>query len=327
VSGSKKNIEIACYVCGDILPHDHIGIRCSQSHHMCEEHSREFVASVMSEPTMMLPAKCPICRVELSSEVFERFVPAEQQALCFRTMMSKPSASRLSADEVLVGCPFCDYAEIHPKDGVKKGMAFLFCGHPSCKKTSCIVCKSHVPTVKSDFPTQEEEETFLHHSRCQELAESKAILEAAIEGGMHGACPNCKLPGRKIDYQCTHMHCENCQSVWCYVCGMLEGKCNKANPRGNIYSHNRGWKRSCRRCPMYLHEIGTIDSTWPGGDDAASIEMFHRRKILQNLKKAFQKMGMALVRDVDEHFKIIESSGFTYDDIENVPDLLFERKK
>jgi hypothetical protein len=72
-------------------------------------------------------------------------------------------------------------------------------------------------------------------------------------------CPGCGNGGRK-DTACTHMTCEECHTVWCYVCGIAEKYLDKANPDGNIFSHNDNWKTLYpKRCPMFFLELHDID--------------------------------------------------------------------
>jgi hypothetical protein len=56
-------------------------------------------------------------------------------------------------------------------------------------------------------------------------------------------CPGCRTPGEKND-ACTHMRCTmvinsvKCDVKWCYVCGLKESECDRANGEQSIFYHN-----------------------------------------------------------------------------------------
>ena len=95
-----------------------------------------------------------------------------------------------------------------------------------CKKGSCCICYKEFKVPKSEFALTEQEFEELHgekgmlsHNKCYEFKDMKQEWEEAIDKGTRRRCPQCDVGGVKDD-ACTHMTCDNCQTQWCYLCGL-----------------------------------------------------------------------------------------------------------
>jgi len=143
----------------------------------------------------------------------------------------------------------------------------------------------------------------------------RAEMEKAIADGIQPACPSCGIRGIKDD-ACTHMTCESCQTTWCYVCGLDEAACNKADRAGSlIYRHNDKWWENERRCPMYLSEINQIDESFPADDEEAMAHL-HRLTALRNMRCVYDRVGKAEYRKLIAAFPTLgPASGFTEEQI------------
>ena len=124
--------------------------------------------------------------------------------------------------------------------------------------------------------------------------------------GQTMACPTCMQNGvvsRAIkDDACTHMTCEACGTVWCYLCGLdtASDECSKApleeHPQMSAeYRHNVAWFSDEGRCPMYLHQIHELDPSWPA-DDPDALEHFHRKRTLRLLRAVYDRIGQEAFR-------------------------------
>ena len=118
----------------------------------------------------------------------------------------------------------------------------------------------------------------------------------AVEAGTKSRCPNhavCGVVGVK-DTNCTHMTCKECDTEWCYVCGLdvTSDECSKApGSTGNeFYRHNVNWTSREGRCPMYLDQIYEIDDRWPSDGERALAHML-RWRCLRNLRTEYDRVG------------------------------------
>jgi hypothetical protein len=158
-----------------------------------------------------------------------------------------------------------------------------------------------------DEEDEDDEGTFMEsqaelerHLSCVALREEKAAFEKALADGGGQTCPGCGVVGRK-DGMCTHMTCQECSTVWCYICGLSVDECDKAPRVGSasrepIYGHNEDWKTNPKRCPMYLSSISDIDEEWEFDDEDMDedfdeedleelcLDKFHKWRALQKLK-------------------------------------------
>ena len=62
----KQNKQYCCDACGEDLDADHLGIRCQQSHYLCQDCSKTYVKNILSQPEAKIPPKCAFCNCELS---------------------------------------------------------------------------------------------------------------------------------------------------------------------------------------------------------------------------------------------------------------------
>ncbi|CAF3478221.1 unnamed protein product [Rotaria sp. Silwood2] len=288
--------------------------------------SKSMVSLFLAEPKTNLPPKCMICKVALHSSVFERQLSPQDYERYTRIMLSLLWYKDCMKDnEELVHCGFCSYTEIQVKSF---GSQFMFCKHKGCKKVSCLVCLHEVPKLAEDYDADEDDEyeenmeKIEKHFKCAELKESKNIFDKAMENGQQVACPVCGLAGMKDD-ACTHMTCPDCQTVWCYFCGLAESACDKSEDDDDldetaaaIYRHNTDWEINPQRCPMYLTALQDIDKSW-SNDEHECLEKFHRIRSLKYLHQAYEQLGANVFEQLEKQFGIISTCGFTLDDIKD----------
>ena len=110
------------------------------------------------------------------------------------------------------------------------------------------------------------------------------------------------------------MTCEECQTVWCYICSLNINKtqCDKAAGNGAPeYRHNTDWHENERRCPMYLNKIHQLDETWPEDDDLAK-EMLHQQLALRNVRHVYDRIGAGQYSKLIVAYPIVgPACGFT----------------
>ncbi|CAF1145417.1 unnamed protein product [Adineta steineri] len=323
---NKKDEPILCFGCRDKLEENHAGIQCAQGHHLCMPCSANLVAMCIAEPNINLPPRCMVCKIELNSSVFERQLKPEQFVQYTNIMLSLSwSKDILKDNEELIYCAFCSYVEIRVKS---PGAQFMFCKHQGCGKTSCLICLHKVTMLEENYDDIDDEEyeeyennieEIEKHFKCAELGEAKKIVEMAIENGQKVPCPECGLAGMKDD-ACTHMTCPECQTYWCYFCGLKEIDCDKSISASTtesvipIYRHNESWEINPKRCPMYLTAVCDIDDNWPS-DENECLEYFHRIRSLKFLRRVYEQLGAEVIEQLNERFGTIDASGFALDDI------------
>ena len=312
--GNKEDDTVTCHVCGDVMMKDHIGIICTQSHHLCTECCPAYVRTIMEDPEALVPPKCTTCKCEVILETFERQLDAPQHSL----YLSHLAMKTIEEGTKLMGCPFCSYFEIWPLE--LTGMDFLFCRKQSCQKSTCAHCK--IECDRNEDGGVEDEgydaacrnsSNFLYHMECAELARYKQQFERAIEQGMGIACPSCGHFGRKDD-ECTHITCMKCQVRFCYVCGLSSAEADKSDPNGSIYHHNDDWDINPLRCPMYLTQISEVDDRW-SEDDKECVAFASRIKTLRNLRAARENMGSAMFDRLLQKYDSVRNCGFTMTEI------------
>jgi hypothetical protein len=94
------------------------------------------------------------------------------------------------------------------------------------------------------------------------------------------------------------MTCNNCRTVWCYFCGERESIVDKADPEGNIYSHNEDWHLyPTRRCPMFLYLLCEFDNRWPLADQGC-LERFHRFKTIKLLREFIEEINVRTYKEL-----------------------------
>ncbi|CAF1530327.1 unnamed protein product [Didymodactylos carnosus] len=149
------------------------------------------------------------------------------------------------------------------------------------------------------------------HRKCLELKYSKHLIDDAIEQGSKQKCKKCGLAGVK-DNACTHMVCEVCAELWCYICGQSEEDCD--GDEGTLSSHNIDWQTNSKRCPMYFNNIHEVDNRWPD-DDSDCLEYFHRYRTLSLLHNVYEQLGEYAIEELNEHFHSIDSCGYSMSEI------------
>lgn len=309
--GDKK--KTICGACESELEPDHPGIQCIQGHHFCVECSKQIVNLFFSDPHLYIPLRCVQCHVELNSSVFERQLTPAQYDFYHQNMLVLHWAKEiLRIDERLDNCPFCSYAVIRSIND----SSILHCERTDCGKTSCLVCRKACPRFLSNYATEAEQEEMIKHFTCEALANDKRIFDAAIEGGQKLPCPKCGLAGMKDD-SCTHMTCPTCSQVWCYFCGKRLEDCDRPrNGTNGIFDHNIDCHINPNRCPMYFTQIQDFDTRWPGNDEQC-LNMFHRNRSLRLLREVFQTLGPQRINELNQHFHLVDSCGFSLEEILN----------
>ena len=333
---------IVCASCQDELEDTHSGIRCEApvtQHHLCAECSKTFADMTMSDGTW--PPMCSMCRIPVPVFLasFEQQLGDEQQAKALRLTvqhdMADAEARHASEGEALVACPFCPYFFMcsHADD-----VNFVHCEREGCRMISCAFCRlecvSRADAGHLDGAAVLDQAVQLgmaEHFACAERRATFGLAlqrwEEAIESGTRMPCPGCGKAGMKDD-ACTHMTCQQCQVVWCYCCGLdtRSDECDKASAgeagfteeKSPEYLHNVAWSSSEKRCPMYMHEIGDLDNTWPGEDSGESpLDHFHRQRTLRLLRAVVDEIGL------DAYSKLVDAypgrcgsgCGFTKDEI------------
>ena len=260
-----KKEQFSCQdaLCKNMLESGHHGLQCAQGHHFCPECSQDYMSAVLSDPAEFLApdgTKCPECKCLYKLEVVQRVLTNEQLPDFEAKMFEYVDAQNICGEsEEFVKCPLCPYVEITPKS---RGISLFCCQR--CGETTCNVCKHKLTKFESDELDLSDDELvadqttsegqYMRHARCKELEVLKARFDQVIEYAATRRCPTCGVAGMK-DEACTHMVCGDCQTTWCYVCGLPENQCDKEDPKGNIYSHNADWRENERRCPWFLEGI------------------------------------------------------------------------
>lgn len=323
-----KNQNRFCEMCGDKLERDHTGIHCKNSHHLCDECSETYKGSIMNHSTLeVFPPKCGFCACEVDLLSFERQLSMAE----LETFLSMMTMKELPPDEVMHTCPFCPffYTRLLSEGASTAEALFIHCMSPECRKVSCALC--HKECVPCDDEDEDEDDEAVQlgmaeHFACaekeREWSQWRKEFEDAIEKGIKFPCPRCGHGGVKDD-ACTHMTCDSCHTVWCYICGLdtASEDCSKAAKSGNHlhttdeYRHSVNWHVDEKRCPMYLNQIHQVDESWPEDDEQAK-EHLHRLRCLRNLKASYDKMGQARYRGLIDAFpRLGDASGFTEEDI------------
>ena len=243
-----------------------------------------------------MPPKCPFCAVEVNLPSFERQLTTEQLG----TYMSYMLMAQLPEGEVMISCPFagCPYFETRQlgEGGSLAEINFFHCQHWACRKVSCGLCKKECKPCDDEEDDDDEigpeQRGMMEHFVCAEreleFGAQRISFEKAIEASTRVPCPVCGQAGMKDD-ACTHMTCDNCATVWCYVCGLdtASDACSKAKNRDMAaeYAHNVNWHTQPGRCPMYLGEISQVDQSYSEDDNAAMLTL-HRQRALRCLRCA-----------------------------------------
>ena len=315
------------------------GLKCPGFHFMCSECASVFVSSVLGDLEVSFPPKCPICRVEIPGQHFEKHLTPKQHA----ALRACAAERALRPGESMHKCGSCGYYEVRCDDPV-----VWFC--KGCRAGACLVCNKALPAaLVVDGVLQVDGADSLeiegHLIACARLRVPKTIFEDAIERGGKMHCPKCNLAGRKDD-ACTHMSCPRCSTPWCYVCGLSVADCDKSAPSAghaagsDIFLHNRDWETNEARCPMYLTQILEVDPEWLGqdwretatdadfNDDNRCLEYFHRWQTIKRLQQARAQMGAENFEMLYVHFASVRNCGFGFDEIMNTDTLtLIDRSR
>ena len=327
--------SIECCVCSDALSHDHGGVRCASDppHHLCGDCSISFCSSKLNELSAdAFPPACSMCSEPVTLASFDAHLNAEQRTRFLQVSLTHGLAESESL-ETIVRCPHCSYFETRSN---AEHMNFVFCRREGCEKVSCTVCfKVCELPAEGNVPSLDQARLLgmERHFECKawdsEFGESCSAFEEALSMGQTMACPTCMRNGvssRAIkDDACTHMTCETCETVWCYLCGLdtASEECSKApleeDPQMSAdYRHNVAWFSEEGRCPMYLNQVHELDPTWPA-DDRSALELFHRKRTLRLLKAVYDRIGQdAYRRMVAAVPRFGAACGFTEEEIRAV---------
>ncbi|CAI2375339.1 unnamed protein product [Moneuplotes crassus] len=317
MESNKKDTNVACLACGDSLSRQHNGVKCSQGHDMCTGCAKTYVANILSEPENKIPAKCSLCAVELNSVQLEMQMEPEQLEMYLMYKAMKIVDPKI--DKVM-SCPFCKYFEVWTIDNSAN---FFYCRKEDCQKGSCSVCFKEFKVPKGMAVTEDEleemksEEGMMSHYKCYEHKDIKEDWDKAIEEGTKRYCPECKVGGIKDD-ECTHMTCDNCNTVWCYLCGKKEADLDKSDPNGNIFKHNDDWNTNSKRCPQYLYQIGQIDDRWSTASDSQAKAFFHKLLTYKSIRNFFKKYKTSEFKDLCSVFPQVANHGYDLYDVKTI---------
>lgn len=302
-----KKQEINCIGCFSIVQSDEMKLRCEQSHHLCTECTEQYLESCFSDGFEVFPPRCPLCKIELSTEIVEMNLKSEEQREVF-LLKTLQSNLQLGPNDLWIFCPVCPYREIRQVNG-KEDLFLIYCQNEKCMKQHCYFCLNEIKFIEKDTLVNEENsddeyercyEGVKDHLICQELGPLKLKIEKALEEGINRTCPQCGSKGRKDD-NCTHMGCEKCHTEWCYVCGGPLENLDKKSGDSSIYGHNANWASRRNRCPMYLSQINEIDDSWPVDDDSA-LNHFHNILTLRNLHLTIKEVDKKTLERLLERF-------------------------
>lgn len=326
-------VQAVCGTCGEVIADGDERASCAVEkcgHLTCVTCFRKLLAVMFGQPALYYPLKCVSCGEPLDEH---RFLPIltkenlyEKYIACLFSLFWAKDC--VHENEVLIQCknfeerkkneinvvslgPFCPYLEIHTTDACSP--QFFTCQNPNCHQKSCLICLHPIENIEMESH---------HQSHCHELRSYKQKIEQAITTGSQQHCPHCQLAGMKDD-GCTHIVCERCHHPWCYLCGMKEEECPVipgAEP--SLSAHNEDWHLSRDRCPMTLSYIHQLDKRWPE-DEEGCLEYFHRYRTLAHLFDLLNIVGEDKFNEVNQHFGIIDGSGFTMEEIKDWPKQLF----
>lgn len=329
----KDADEHTCQICLDkVKPDDALSLACNSNHVICGECSYDYANSVLQDATF--PPKCSMCRAPLPLAAFERVLKPNQHA----TYLSIAAMHDLKLGESLVNCTHCSYFEIRTDDP-----SLFYCPREDCKVGHCCTCKARLPSICEDddddgFDEDSKQAEHLRHLGCGALRVEKKLFDEALQKGSSMACPSCGVLGRK-DGMCTHMSCA-CGTIWCYVCELGEGECDKAPRKGSVactpvasearmYAHNEDYEYNWKRCPMYLNLLQNVDEGWgnlkgeDGDEDDADkddedeevfeeycVSKLHQWRTLRLLKELKDKIGETKWSELKEAFHSVRHCGF-----------------
>jgi len=236
--------------------------------------------------------------------------------------------SVLEDSQCLVRCPFCRYVEIHE---VNDNMPmYLNCRGLLCGKISCLGCRKEVPYPFHLFsnylqgPNDFNNLPNVDHTDCQRLGKLKAKIEVAIKKGLKTTCPKCHVSGVK-DGGCTHMTCQKCCQIYCYICELPLQKLDcEGDDRRTIYNHNTNWEINPKRCPMYLMSISLVDRRWPATNDTDCLAYFHKVKCMKLLRSILVQETKHDIDVLEKKFMLFDKNGFKVAEIMNCKEMLIK---
>eukprot|EP01032_Pedospumella_encystans_P024878 gene24878-28121_t len=234
---------------------------------------------------MIIPFKCSICTVPISSALARSNLTEAQQSQYVRALSSQHS---LSADDTVLQCQNkkCQKT-IAPGFTFSSDEVVVNCSH--CSQATCYICFASVDPSQSGKVAQ-------HQVRCGEILKLKREFEQAIANGTSFQCPRCKRGGRKDD-GCNYIHCAGCPAVWCYLCGLEETSA----------SHH------CR--PPQVHV--TLPSDFKG----TYVDRLHHSRTVVLLHGLYRKHGQAKLRTLWDRFESVRAHGYGWEEIAQVPGL------
>jgi len=326
----KNEVDRKCEIRLDkVKPDDVLSLACNSNHLICGDCSYNYANSVLQDA--VFPPKCSTCRAPMPLAAFERGLKPEQHA----TYLNIAAMHDLKLGESVVNCTHCSYFEIRTDES-----CLFYCA--GCKVGYSCTCKVDLPLIGEDddddgFGEDSKQAEHLRHLRCGALRVEKKLFEEAIQKGSSQTCPSCGVLGRK-DGMCTHMSCA-CGTMWCYVCELGEGDCDKA-PRedsmllrtpltseARMYSHNEDYKYNSKRCPMFLNILQSVDEAWgnPIGEDDENdaeddqdeevfgeycVSKLHHWRTLRLLKELKNKLGTPKWTELKDAFESARNCGF-----------------
>jgi len=334
----SKEIKIRCQSCTYEMNSEKIEenrgreLTCTMGHYFCPDGCvAVLLMSKFNDASIQLewPFKCPLskwkgcrCAGIIPEAQVERSMSEEQRQIYLTARI----ICTLQSNEKLFSCTKCPNSDIRVLANSEEVVPLWWCTN-GCGNGHCTICKQDLPVVKNEEKYDLAQQQILdrHLFVCAFFHKPKKMIDLAIFEGAQGQCPNCKMGGVKGRGECTHMTCNAYTGQWCYICELSVEDCDRDNNEESIYSHNVGWQTNRKRCPMYLHEICTIDKDWPR-NNTKCIEKFHRIKTLNNLSNAIYGeggMGVETYNRLCEAYNSLRSNGFVLDDIPESPIKLY----
>lgn len=283
--------------CQDDACQGKAGIRCKNLHSICVDCMPFYVNDLMSDPKTKFPLKCLDCRVDMKvNKIYPYLTETQKTALNSQFIEMKPRSN-----EVLMNCPFCTYYELWDKS---LDWGVFSCKNIEWSKVSCVHCSKELKMKKSkqnpEFSVLETHPNWSSH---------KALLEEwekVISIGSKRSWPNCETDFMLKDNGCTHITCPNWRKRWWYVCSKPESKWQK---EGTGHVHNTNWQTDKKRCPLFLHDIHTVDKSWPREEKKCE-EMLLKLLTFKRIKKFIKKHTKARFYELAKAYPSVLQHGY-----------------
>ncbi len=122
-----------------------------------------------------------------------------------------------------------------------------------CQKNFCSRCNYQYE--------QKQEKLSAACDRCTgEMAACRKKIFGALMEAHSTPCPQCNHRWIK-NLACTHMRCEQCQTEFCYVCGLSLRQLQEEDETiTHLWQHNEDYPWKPKTCPLYLERMRELYS-------------------------------------------------------------------